>query len=164
MNKEEKEEINDLYEQLLDEYKNYKEDMTTTSKTRKAFAMDVHEKMKQEQVEKILKELNDIVTKINDDTESSRNKTKLHERFFDLIEDFNEINESSYGGGKTRRGKTKRCKTKRCKTRRGKTRRCKTKRCKTRRCKTKRCKTKRCKTRRCKTKRSLRKIKNTSGS
>jgi ElaB/YqjD/DUF883 family membrane-anchored ribosome-binding protein len=66
--------------------------------------MDVHEQMKQEQIEKILEELGDIVDKINDD--SSEDKTNLRNRFHDLIEDFNEINEYSYGGKKN--GKTKR--------------------------------------------------------
>ena len=98
------EDINDLYEQLLDEYKDYKEEMRTASKARSKFAMDVHEQMKQEQIEQILEELGDIFRKINDD--SSEDKTNLRNRFHDLIEDFNEINEYSYGGKKN--GKTKR--------------------------------------------------------
>lgn len=106
MNKEEKE-INDLYEQLLDEYKDYKEEMTTVSKARKTFAMDVHEQMKQEQIEKILEQLGDVVTKLNANDDLSKDKTKLHERFYDLLTEFKEINESSYGGSK-KNGKTKR--------------------------------------------------------
>ena len=48
--------------------------------------MDVHEQMKQEQIEQILEELGDIFRKINDD--SSEDKTNLRNRFHDLIEDF----------------------------------------------------------------------------
>ena len=86
MNKKEEEEINDLYEELLDEYKDYKEEMTTVSKARKTFAMDVHEQMKQEQIEKILEELGDVVTKLNETVDdSSEDKMKLRERFYDLL-------------------------------------------------------------------------------
>ena len=106
MNKEEEEKINDLYEQLLDEYKDYKEEMTTVSKARKTFAMDVHEQMKQQQIEKILEELGDVVTKLNvtklneTNDDSSEDRMKLRERFYDLIEEFNEVGEFSYGGKK----------------------------------------------------------------
>lgn len=96
MNKEE--EVNDVYEQLLDAHQDFKEKLSTVSNAKKKFAMDVHEVMKQEQSEKILKELHDVVNKINDD--SSEDKTKLDERFYQLLADFNEINQSSYGGRK----------------------------------------------------------------
>lgn len=101
MNKEE--EINDVYEQLLDEYKDLKEELSTVSNAKKKFAMDVHEVMKQEQSEKILEELHDVVDKINDD--SSEDKTKLYERFYELLADFNEINQSSYGGRRKKNSK-----------------------------------------------------------
>ena len=118
MNKEEEEKINDLYEQLLDEYKDYKEEMTTVSKARKTFAMDVHEQMKQKQIEKILEELGDVVTKLNvtklneTNDDSSEDRMKLREKFYDLIEEFNEVGEFSYGGSGKKKDKTKKSKTK----------------------------------------------------
>jgi hypothetical protein len=99
--------INNLYEELLREYD--KEKMTTVSKTRSKFAMDVHEKMKQEQIEKILNELDDIVNKINE--VSSGNKTKLYERFEVLVEKFNEITNYTYGGKKKKTASKKKKKT-----------------------------------------------------
>jgi len=96
MNKEQ--EINDLYEEVLREYESMPRN-TTVYKTRQNFATDVHEEMKQEQIKKIISELGDVVNQI---TSSSGDKTKLYERFNDLIEEFEEENkyEYSYGGKK----------------------------------------------------------------
>jgi len=96
MNKEQ--EINDLYEEVLREYESMPRN-TTVYKTRQNFAMDVHEKMKQEQIKKIMSELGDVVNRI---TSSNGDKTKLYERFNDLIKKFEEENnyEYSYGGKK----------------------------------------------------------------
>ena len=96
MNKEQ--EINDIYEEVLREYESMPRN-TTVYKTRQNFAMDVHEKMKQEQIKKIISELGDVVNQI---TSSSGDKTKLYERFNDLIKNFEEENnyEYSYGGKK----------------------------------------------------------------
>ena len=97
MNKEQ--EINDLYEEVLREYESMPRN-TTVYKTRQNFATDVHEEMKQEQIKKIISELGDVVNQI---TSSSGDKTKLYERFNDLIEEFEEENkyEYSYGGKKS---------------------------------------------------------------
>ena len=96
MNKEQ--EINDLYEEVLREYESMPRN-TTVYKTRQNFAMDVHEEMKQEQIKKIMSELGDVVNRI---TSSNGDKTKLYERFNDLIKKFEEENnyEYSYGGKK----------------------------------------------------------------
>ena len=93
-----KEEINDLYEEVLREYELMPRN-TTVYESRKNFAMEVHEKMKQEQIKKIISELGDVVNQI---TSSSGDKTKLYERFNDLIKKFEEENnyEYSYGGKK----------------------------------------------------------------
>ena len=103
MNKEQ--EINDLYEEVLREYESMPRN-TTVYKTRQNFAMDVHEKMKQEQIKKIMSELGDVVNRI---TSSNGDKTKLYERFNDLIKKFEEENnyEYSYGGKKNDKKKSK---------------------------------------------------------
>jgi hypothetical protein len=91
-------EINDAYKKLVDEY-NEKEKKMTLSSTRTKFAMGVHEKMKKQQVEEILKKAGNIVKEIND---SSGDNTELYEKFDDLIRDLIETHEYSYGGGKKR--------------------------------------------------------------
>ena len=103
MNKEQ--EINDIYEEVLREYESMPRN-TTVYKTRQNFAMDVHEKMKQEQIKKIISELGGVVNQI---TSSSGDKTKLYERFNDLIKKFKEENnyEYSYGGKKNDKRKSK---------------------------------------------------------
>ena len=103
MNKEQ--EINDIYEEVLREYESMPRN-TTVYKTRQNFAMGVHEKMKQEQIKKIISELGDVVKQI---TSSSGDKTKLYERFNDLIKKFKEENnyEYSYGGKKNDKRKSK---------------------------------------------------------
>ena len=103
MNKEQ--EINDLYEEVLREYESMPRN-TTVYKTRQNFAMDVHEEMKQEQIKKIMSELGDVVNRI---TSSNGDKTKLYERFNDLIKKFEEENnyEYSYGGKKNDKKKSK---------------------------------------------------------
>jgi len=77
--------------------------------------MDVHEKMKQEQIKKIISELGDVVKQI---TSSSGDKTKLYERFNDLIKKFEEENnyEYSYGGKKNSKKNKKNSKKKRVTT------------------------------------------------
>ena len=93
MNKEQ--EINDLYEEVLREYESMPRN-TTVYKTRQNFAMDVHEEMKQEQIKKIMSELGDVVNRI---TSSNGDKTKLYERFNDLIKKFEEENNYEYSNG-----------------------------------------------------------------
>lgn len=112
MNKEQ--EINDIYEEVLREYESMPRN-TTVYKTRQNFAMDVHEKMKQEQIKKIISELGDVVKQI---TSSSGDKTKLYERFNDLIKKFEEENnyEYSYGGKKNSKKNKKNSKKKRVTT------------------------------------------------
>ena len=94
----EEKEINDAYKKLVDEY-NEKEKKMTLSSTRTKFAMGVHEKIKKQQVEEILKKAGNIVKEIND---SSGDNTELYEKFDDLIRDLIETHEYSYGGGKKR--------------------------------------------------------------
>jgi hypothetical protein len=76
----EEEEINVAYKKLVDEY-NEKEKKMTLSSTRTKFAMGVHEKIKKQQVEEILKKAGNIVKEIND---SSGDNTELYEKFDDL--------------------------------------------------------------------------------
>lgn len=108
------EEINDAYNKLVDEYNEKENKMTTRFKARNKFAMGVHEKMKKQQVEEILKKAGNIVEEIND---SSGDKTELYEKFNDLIKEIIEINEYSYGGGKKRTMRKKNRKGRKTRTR-----------------------------------------------
>jgi hypothetical protein len=99
MNKEE--DIEELYDELLKKYEASR-NPTAVNKTRENFAMDVHEKMKQERIKKIMNELGDAVTKI---TSSSGDKTKLYEKFNNLLKDFKEENEYEYSYGGKKNGK-----------------------------------------------------------
>lgn len=106
MNNEE--DIEDLYDELLKEYEASRN--STVNKTRKNFAMDVHEKMKQERIKKIMNELGDAVTKI---TSSSGDKTKLYDKFNNLLEDFKEENKHEYSYGGKKNGKKRMVKSER---------------------------------------------------
>ena len=92
MSEKKDEDVYELYEQLLREYK---EEMTT-SQSRRKFAEDVHEKRKQEEIDKILNDLGDVVNEIHS---SSGDKTDLYEKFDNLVENFDEVYNFSYGGG-----------------------------------------------------------------
>jgi len=108
------EEINDAYKKLVDEYNEKENKMTTRFKARNKFAMGVHEKMKKQQVEEILKKAGNIVKEINN---SSGDNTELYEKFDDLIRDLIETHDYSYGGGKKRTMRKKNRKGRKTRTR-----------------------------------------------